>query len=90
MGDNWVYKSPGEGLNDRITRGTVKYGGGSIMLWGCMAPTGVGKIVLVDGNHECRTKEWRWRSGKNSKFEAHGTQTASSNPLIAIFLATSL
>ena len=25
----------------------------------------------------------RWRSGKNSKFEAHGAQTASSNPLIA-------
>ena len=29
---------------------------------------------------------WRWRSGKNSKFEAHGAQAASSNPLIAIFL----
>ena len=50
VGDNWVYKSPGKGLSDRTTRGTVKYGGGSIMLWGCMAPTGVGKIVLADGN----------------------------------------
>ena len=50
VGDNLVYKSPGEGLNDRTTRGTVKYRGGSIMLWGCMAPTGVGKIVLVDDN----------------------------------------
>ena len=32
----------------------------------------------------------RWRSGKNSKFEAHGAQTASSNPLIAISPAASL
>ncbi|GFW24975.1 transposable element Tcb2 transposase [Trichonephila clavipes] len=30
-------------------RGTVKHGGGTIMVWGCMAPTGVGNLVIIDG-----------------------------------------
>uniref|UniRef100_A0A803JX04 Transposase Tc1-like domain-containing protein n=1 Tax=Xenopus tropicalis TaxID=8364 RepID=A0A803JX04_XENTR len=28
---------------------TVKYGGGSIVLWGCFSSTGTGKLVRVDG-----------------------------------------
>uniref|UniRef100_A0AAR2K3W5 Tc1-like transposase DDE domain-containing protein n=1 Tax=Pygocentrus nattereri TaxID=42514 RepID=A0AAR2K3W5_PYGNA len=28
---------------------TVKYGGGSIMLWGCFSSAGTGKLVKVDG-----------------------------------------
>ncbi|GFV90478.1 transposable element Tcb2 transposase [Trichonephila clavipes] len=30
-------------------RGTAKHGNGSIMVWGCMAATGVGNLVLIDG-----------------------------------------
>ncbi|GFV51356.1 transposable element Tcb2 transposase [Trichonephila clavipes] len=30
-------------------RGTVKHGGGSIMVWGCMAATRVGNLVIIDG-----------------------------------------
>ena len=29
---------------------TVKYGGGSIMLWGCVASTGTGNLVKVEGH----------------------------------------
>ncbi|GBN50637.1 Transposable element Tcb1 transposase [Araneus ventricosus] len=34
-------------------RPTVKHGGGSVMAWGCMASTGVGNLVFIDGimNH---------------------------------------
>ena len=27
---------------------TVKYGGGSIMLWGCFSATGTGRLVTID------------------------------------------
>ena len=28
---------------------TVKYGGGSVMVWSCMTANGVGNLVLIDG-----------------------------------------
>ena len=31
-GHNWVWKKPGEGLSDRLVEGTVKFGGGWIMI----------------------------------------------------------
>ena len=34
----------------RNTEGTVKYGGGSLMVWACIAHAGVGKIRLIEGN----------------------------------------
>ena len=41
-GCKWVWKKSGEGLSDRLVEGTVKFGGGSIMIWGCMTWEGVG------------------------------------------------
>src|SRR3979490_89439 len=35
-GRRWVYKKAGEPLNDRLVEGTLKFGGGSVMVWGCM------------------------------------------------------
>ena len=28
---------------------TVKHGGGGVMVWGCMAASGVGELVFIDG-----------------------------------------
>ena len=33
-----------------MRRTSVKFGGGSIMLWGCMANTGTGNLVKVEGH----------------------------------------
>ena len=35
-GRKWVYKRVGKGLSDRLVEETQKFGGGSVMIWGCM------------------------------------------------------
>ena len=42
-------EKPGEGLNDRLVQGTLKFGGGSLMMWGCMTWQGVGYTAKIDG-----------------------------------------
>jgi len=48
-GRKWVWKKPGEGLNDRLVEGTVKFGGGNLMMWGCMVWEGPGFACKIDG-----------------------------------------
>jgi len=48
-GRKWVWKRPGEGLSDRLVEGTYKFGGGSVMIWGCMTWEGVGYATKIDG-----------------------------------------
>ena len=48
-GRKWVWKKPGEDLNDRLVQGTQKFGGGSLMMWGCMLWEGVGYGCKIDG-----------------------------------------
>ena len=48
-GHKWVWKRPGEGLNDRLVEGTVKFEGDSVMIWGCMTWYGVGYAAKIDG-----------------------------------------
>ena len=39
----------GERLSDRLVEGTVKFGVGSVMLWGCMLWDGPGYASRIDG-----------------------------------------
>jgi len=48
-GKKWVWKKKGEGLSDRLVQGTLKFGGGSLMMWGCMLWTGPGFACKIDG-----------------------------------------
>jgi hypothetical protein len=48
-GRKWVWKKPGENLNDRLVQGTQKFGGGSVMVWGCMLWDGTGYACKIDG-----------------------------------------
>jgi len=48
-GRKWVWKKPGEGLSDRLVQGTQKFGGGSVMIWGCMLWDGPGYACKIDG-----------------------------------------
>ena len=48
-GQKYVWKKAGEPLIDREIIGTKKFGGGNIMVWGCMGWDSVGKMVYVEG-----------------------------------------
>jgi len=48
-GRKWVWKKAGEGLSGRLVDGTVKFGGGNLMMWGCMCWEGVGFACRIDG-----------------------------------------
>jgi Transposase/DDE superfamily endonuclease len=48
-GKHWVWKRPGQGVSGRTINPTVKFGGGSIMIWGCILWDGPGFACRIDG-----------------------------------------
>ena len=48
-GKCYVWRQPNTSHHPKNTVPTVKHGGGSIMLWGCFAAAGTGKLVRVEG-----------------------------------------
>ena len=47
-GCEWVWKKPGTTLTAQHVKGTVKFGGGSILLWGCMMARGTGYATHIN------------------------------------------
>ena len=47
-GHQKVWRKANAALEPKNMRECVKHGGGSIMVWGCMAATGVGNLVIID------------------------------------------
>jgi transposase len=43
-----VWKEPGHALTEQHVQATVKFGGGSLMMWGCMTAQGVGHACRID------------------------------------------
>ena len=48
-GSKWTLKSKNEMLKSHNVNDTLKFGGGSIMIWGCMTQFGPGLITRIDG-----------------------------------------
>jgi transposase len=46
---HYIWKRPSSNMQDREISGTVKFGGGSLMMWGCMTYDGVGYACRIDG-----------------------------------------
>ena len=44
-----MWKKKSEGLISREVKGTVKFRGGSLMVWGCIGWNGVGVLSEVEG-----------------------------------------
>ena len=53
-GRKYCWKKPGEPLGDREVDPTVKFGGGCIMVWGCMGWNGVGILCEVEGKMDAK------------------------------------
>ena len=45
----YVRRRSGEELQEPCLQPTVKHGGGSIQVWGCISAGGVGDLVRIDG-----------------------------------------
>lgn len=48
-GRQYCWRKPGESIRDGHVQTTVKHGGGSVMVWGCMTWDGVGFLCKIDG-----------------------------------------
>ncbi|GFW12387.1 transposable element Tcb1 transposase [Trichonephila clavipes] len=48
-GRRMVWRKPNTSHHPKHTIPTVKHADGSVMVWGCMAAPGVGKLVFIDG-----------------------------------------
>ena len=53
-GRKWVWKKPGDQLRAQHVQGTVKFGGGSLMIWGCMTAQGVGYACQINGTLDAK------------------------------------
>ena len=45
-----IYRRNGETLKECNLLPTFKYGGGKIMVWGCVSYQGIGNLVFIEGN----------------------------------------
>ncbi len=44
-----MWRQPGEEYKDKCVLPTVKHGGGSVMVWGCMSDAHTGELQLIEG-----------------------------------------
>lgn len=48
-GRQYCWIRPGMALNSRFTQKVIKYGGGSVMVWGCVTGEGMGRLHRIEG-----------------------------------------
>ena len=48
-GRQYAWFRPGQAYDDRFVKKTIKHGGGSVMVWGCISAKGMGRLHRIDG-----------------------------------------
>ncbi len=73
-----VWRQPGEKYKNKCVLPTVKHGGGSVMVWGCMSSAGTGELQFsewtMNANIYCDIKKQSmipslWRLGRRAVFQ---------------------
>ena len=64
-----VNRRVGQRYQIKFTKPTMKFGGGSLMLWGCFSRNGVGSLVEIDGRLE--QHKYRYLLEDNLHYSAH-------------------
>ena len=49
-GHEWILKKQGSKFKIQHVKGTVKFGGGSLLIWGCMTAQGTGYATCINGH----------------------------------------
>lgn len=49
-GRHYVWRKPCTEMKQSHVKATIKHGGGSVMVWGCMSAAGVGNLHFIEGN----------------------------------------
>jgi len=65
------WRFPNSPLQDWHIRSVVKFGGGSVMVWGCITSRGVGKLVFVEGRMDANQFIDVLVSGYGATLEMH-------------------
>lgn len=53
-GNRWVWRERGKGFDRRYVDAHEKYGGGSVMVWGCITRFGFGRLVRITGKVDAK------------------------------------
>ena len=81
-----VWRQPGEEHKDKCVLPTVKHGGGSVMVWGCMSAAGTGELQFIEGtmnnNHAAFWSDSPSPEENRNKKEASSKDDAQESPQI--------
>ena len=75
-GRQWVWKKAGESLSNKVVEGTVKFGGGSLMMWGCMMWEGVGYACNINGRMDAELYTQILEDELQQSLEHYGKEVA--------------
>ena len=48
-GCEWCWRAPGQAFDERFVKKSIKHGGGSVMVWGCITAQGPGRVCRIEG-----------------------------------------
>ena len=62
-----IWRSVNEELSDKCMAKTVKNGRGSLMVWGCMATSGIGNLILIESTMKKEDAAYLYFEGKSNQ-----------------------